>query len=61
MVEATNHSGHYRIEAETLDEDMTAADLAFALEHLQFGKNGLAPLKLDREVARYLVSALRRD
>jgi len=53
--------GFYRLEAEVLDGDMNRSDLAFALEHLRFGKTGLAPVKLDKEVARYLVSALRRD
>jgi hypothetical protein len=33
-----NHGHGYKIEPEILDEDMTAADLAFALEHLRFGK-----------------------
>jgi hypothetical protein len=56
-----NHSHGYKIEPEILDEDMNRGDLVFALEHLRYGKSGLSPVKLDAEVARYLVSALRRD
>jgi hypothetical protein len=50
-----------KIEPEILDADMTRADLAFALRHLNFSRKGFAPLKIDREVARFLVNALRRD
>jgi hypothetical protein len=37
-----------RSEPEILDGDCTAADLAFALEHLHFARNGLCTLRLDR-------------
>jgi hypothetical protein len=58
---AMENHGHYRLEPEILDQDMNRSDLVFALQHLQYGKTGLAPVKLDAEVARYLVDALRRD
>jgi hypothetical protein len=61
MVETTNHGHGYRIEPEVLDGDMRPSDLVFALEHLRFSRQDLSVLKIDREVARYLVSALRRD
>jgi hypothetical protein len=59
MAEATRD--YNKLQPEVLDADMTRADLAFALRHLNFSRKGFAPLKIDREVARYLVSALRRD
>jgi hypothetical protein len=43
-----NH-GHYRLEPEILDQDMNRSDLVFALQHLQYGKTGLAPVKLDAD------------
>jgi hypothetical protein len=58
MAETTNHSGSYRLEAEVLDQDMCRSDLVFTLQNLRYGKTGLAPLKVDAEVARYLVDAL---
>ena len=46
-------------EPEVLDGALTTADLAFALEHLHFTRNGLCTLRLYRDVARYLIHALR--
>jgi hypothetical protein len=46
---------------DVMDETMTRADLEFVLQHLRFGRGGFSTVKLDAEVARYLVSALRRD
>jgi hypothetical protein len=43
---------------ESLEFLADAADLAFALRHLNFSRKGFAPLKIDREVARFLVDAL---
>jgi hypothetical protein len=47
----TTHS----IEPEILDADLTPSDLAFALEHLTFNRNGLSTLRLDRGVRDYIV------
>jgi hypothetical protein len=52
---------HHSIEPDVLDQDMTASDIAFTLEHLSFRANGLGVLKLDRPVRDFLVSALRRN
>jgi hypothetical protein len=46
-------------EPEVLDGDCTAADLAFALAHLHFTRNGLCTLRLDRDVRDYLLTTLR--
>jgi hypothetical protein len=59
MAETTHN--FYRLQPEVLDQDMSRADLAYVLEHLQFGRNDIATVRLDKEVARYLVDALRRD
>ena len=48
-----------QLEPEILDGNCSASDLAFALEHLRFARNGLCTLRLDRDVARFLVDALR--
>jgi hypothetical protein len=45
---------------DVMDETMTCSDLVFVLQHLHFGsKSGLGALKIDREVARYLIATLR--
>jgi hypothetical protein len=52
---------HHSIEPDVLDQDMTASDIAFTLEHLSFRANGLSRLKLDRPVRDFIVAALRRN
>jgi hypothetical protein len=47
-------------EPEVLDGSMNRADLAFALQDLHFGRGGLCTLKLDRDVARFLVGLIKR-
>jgi uncharacterized protein YjbI with pentapeptide repeats len=39
----------------SVDADLTPSDLAFALEHLTFNRNGLSTLRLDRGVRDYIV------
>jgi len=50
---------YHKSEPEILDGDMKCADLTFALQHLCFGRNNLCTVKIDRDVARYLIHALR--
>jgi hypothetical protein len=46
-------------EIELLDGDFTSADLIHALQSLPFdGRTHVATIKVDREVARYLIVAL---
>jgi hypothetical protein len=57
----TSHdTSSHSIEPDILDDELTPADLAFALAHLKFNRNGLATLRVDEGVRDYLVRALRR-
>jgi hypothetical protein len=48
------------LEPPIVDQDMTAADITYTLQHLHFRQNGLGALKIDKGVRDYLVAALRR-
>ena len=63
MPRAVNTAEHYfieRPEADTLEGDMSKADLIYVLESLRF-RNGLLTIKLDRDARDFLVRALRKD
>ena len=50
-----------RNEPEILDQDMTKADLIYALEHLRFAGFGQRrTIEIDKSVRDYWVSPLRR-
>jgi len=59
-VNVTEHFFTERPEADTLEGDMSKADLIYVLEGLRF-RNGLLTIKLDRDVRDFLVRTLRKD
>jgi len=44
---------------EFLDDSMSAKDLAYVLEHLDFRSGGICTLRVDRGVAKFLIDAVR--
>jgi hypothetical protein len=55
------HDAEWRPPEDVVDGDMTPGDIIFVLEHLPFRDRGaFVPLKLDRHVRDYLLTAVRR-
>ncbi len=45
---ASHDTSSHSIEPDVLDDELTPDDIAFALSHLRFNRNGLATLRVDQ-------------
>jgi hypothetical protein len=48
-----------RLQPEVLDDGLTGGELVFALAHLNFDRDELCTLKIDRGVRDFLVDTIR--